>query len=63
MTPEERKAFITERRRRIALGDKIERFVKPFAKAIHHPCLQPDDTLRPGSPCDKIKRALNRLTE
>jgi hypothetical protein len=49
-------------KRRRGLGDMVERAVKPFAKAIRHPCLQPDDTLRPGSPCAKIKAALNKLT-
>lgn len=43
------------------LGDLVEQAVKPIAKAIHHPCLQADDTLRPGSPCHKIKTALNRV--
>lgn len=60
LVPEEHfKAAMKAKR---GLGDRVERAVKPFAKAIRHPCLQPDDTLRPGSPCDKIKRALNRLT-
>lgn len=45
------------------LGDLVERAVKPIAKAFKHPCLQPDDTLRPGSPCAKIKAALNKLTQ
>lgn len=46
--------------RRTGLGDLIEKAVKPIAKAMHHPCLDEQAQLRPGSPCAKIRDALNR---
>lgn len=46
--------------KRRGLGDLVEKAVKPFAKAIHHPCLDADDKLKPGSPCDQMKAALNK---
>lgn len=51
------KLFTTEWR----LGDKIERLVKPIAKAIKSPCLDKDGNLKTDSRCRKIRDKLNKL--
>lgn len=45
------------------LGDKIESLVKPIAKAIGSPCLDSNSSLKPSSPCAKIRDTINRLTK
>jgi hypothetical protein len=44
------------------LGDKIERLVKPIARALGLPCLDAQGHLRPESGCAKRRALLNRLT-
>ena len=48
---------------RRGLGDLVHSVAGPIGKAIHWPCLKGDGTtnLRPGSPCDKTRRALNKI--
>ena len=45
------------------LGDMVHAIAGPIGRAIHWPCLKGDGTtdLKPGSPCDQIKTALNKL--
>ncbi len=45
------------------LGDVIHRAAGPIGRAIHWPCLKGDGTtdLRPGSPCDRARRVLNKV--
>ena len=45
--------------RRLRLGDKVERFAKPIAKALRLPCLDENDELLPESPCAKRRDRLN----
>lgn len=40
-------------------GDKVEIAVKPIAKAMKSKCLDDNGRLIEGSPCYKIKNALN----
>ena len=43
------------------LGDVVEKLAHPVARAIHWPCLDREtDTLKPNSPCAKIRNALNK---
>lgn len=42
------------------LGDWIERMAKPFAKALHAPCLDKDGKLRQESGCAKRRDMMNR---
>jgi hypothetical protein len=46
------------------LGDKIHRVLGPIGRAIKWPCIKRDGTtnLIPGSPCDKARQALNKIT-
>jgi len=44
---------------RRGLGDVIEVFAKPIAKALKLPCLDDQDRLKPESPCAKRRDALN----
>lgn len=44
---------------RLRLGDKVERAVKPIAKALGLPCLDKDGNLKPDSPCAKRRDKLN----
>jgi hypothetical protein len=45
------------------LGDLIHKVAGPIGRAIKWPCLKGDGTtdLKPGSPCDRARRALNNL--
>jgi hypothetical protein len=61
MTPEQRTAFIADRRRRLALGDRVERLVKPIARALRLKCLDENGNLKPESGCAKRRDAMNRL--
>jgi len=43
-------------------GDWLEHKLHPIAKAINWPCLDDDkESLRPNSPCAKMRDGLNRL--
>lgn len=44
-------------------GDKVHSIFGPIGRAIHWPCLKGDGTmdLKPGSPCDKARKLLNKL--
>lgn len=44
-------------------GDKVEKLVKPIAKALNLPCLDDDGKLKPESPCAKRRDKLNELTK
>jgi len=46
---------------RPGLGDRIEKIVKPIAKALKMKCLDEKNRLRAGSPCAKRRDAANRL--
>lgn len=48
---------------RLGLGDRLHKIAGPVGKAIHWPCLKGDGTmdLKPGSPCDKARKLLNKL--
>jgi hypothetical protein len=45
------------------LGDLLHKVAGPIGKAIHWPCLKGDGTtdLKPGSPCDRARRKLNKV--
>ena len=43
------------------LGTVIENLVKPFARAIKAPCLDPNGKLNPESGCAKRRDTLNRM--
>lgn len=44
------------------LGDVVASLAHPIAKALNLDCLDPKtDSLKPGSPCDKRRQALNNL--
>ena len=46
------------------LGDRAHRILGPIGRALHWPCLKGDGTidLKPGSPCDKARNFLNKIT-
>jgi hypothetical protein len=46
------------------LGDALHRVAGPIGRAIHWPCMKGDGTtdLKPGSPCDKLRGTLNKIT-
>lgn len=50
--------------RRKGLGDAIHKVAGPIGRAVRWPCLKGDGTteLKPGSPCDRARNALNRIT-
>jgi hypothetical protein len=50
-------------RQKRGLGDIIHGVAGPVGKALHWPCLEGDGTtdLKPGSPCDKARQALNHI--
>ena len=45
------------------LGDLVHKVAGPIGRAVRWPCLKGDGTteLKPGSPCDRARRALNRF--
>ena len=43
------------------LGDRVEQFLKPVAKLLKLPCLNPDGALKPDSGCAKRRDWLNEL--
>jgi len=45
--------------RRPGLGDRVEKILKPIARAIKSDCLDEHDGLKPGSPCHKGREFLN----
>ncbi len=68
-TPEQfadiRRTFqISNLKSKTGLGDRVHQVLGPIGQAIHWPCLKGDGTtdLKPGSPCDKTKNFLNKLT-
>jgi hypothetical protein len=46
------------------LGNAVHRVAGPIGRALHWPCMKGDGTtdLRPGSPCDKARTTLNKIT-
>jgi hypothetical protein len=46
------------------LGDRVHQIAGPIGRAIHWPCMKGNGTtdLKPGSPCDKTKNFLNKIT-
>ena len=46
------------------LGDAFHRVLGPIGRATHWPCMKGDGTtdLIPGSPCEKLRQKLNKLT-
>jgi len=44
------------------LGDWVEQFAKPIAKALKMTCLDENGNLKPESGCAKRRDLLNRLT-
>lgn len=49
---------------RVRLGDAVHAVAGPIGRAIKWPCLKGDGTtdLKPGSPCDRFKKRLNKIT-
>lgn len=45
--------------KKLRIGDRVELFVKPIAKAMNHPCLDGNGQLKPNSPCAKRRDFLN----
>ena len=47
----------------LRLGDKLHSILGPIGRAVNWPCLKGDGTtdLKPGSPCDNAKNALNKI--
>jgi hypothetical protein len=47
----------------IGLGDALHKVAGPIGRAINWPCLKGDGTtdLKPGSPCDKLRQAVNKV--
>lgn len=43
----------------VGLGDRIERLVKPIAKALRLGCLDENGHLKPESPCAKKRDRIN----
>jgi hypothetical protein len=45
------------------LGDLVHSIAVPIGRAIGWPCLKGDGTteLKPGSPCDRARRTLNKI--
>ena len=45
------------------LGDAIHKVAGPIGRAIKWPCMKGDGTtdLKPGSPCDRARKLLNKL--
>jgi hypothetical protein len=55
-----RKYSLYHRRNRTGLGDRIERAVKPVARALRLKCLDEAGNLKPDSGCAKRRDAFNR---
>jgi hypothetical protein len=49
------------KRERAGLGNRIHKIAGPIGRAVRWPCMKGDGTtdLKPGSPCDRARRALN----
>ena len=49
--------------REMGLGDLVHKVAGPIGRAMRWPCMKGDGTmeLKPGSPCDRARRALNVL--
>ena len=47
----------------LGLGDVIHKVAGPIGRAINWPCMKGDNTtdLKPGSPCDKLRQAANKI--
>ena len=43
----------------LRLGTVVEQIAKPLAHALGLPCLEPDGTLKPASPCARRRDRLN----
>ncbi len=45
------------------LGDLVHKIAGPIGRTVRWPCMKGDGTtdLKPGSPCDRARRALNRI--
>lgn len=52
---------VTEEPARLRLGDKVERLVKPIAKALNLPCLDERGDLKEDCGCAKRRDALNEI--
>ncbi len=48
-------------RKKMGLGDLVEKLAKPIARALRLPCLDKDAKLKPQSPCAKRRDWLNRI--
>jgi hypothetical protein len=57
-----RKEFNPQRAKR-GLGDLLHSVVGPIGRAVRWPCMKGKDStdLKPGSPCDHARRALNTI--
>lgn len=49
---------------RFKLGDALHKVAGPIGRAINWPCMKGDGTtdLKPGSPCERLRDSLNRMT-
>jgi hypothetical protein len=49
---------------KIRLGDAVHSVAGPVGRALRWPCMKGDGTseLKPGSPCDRARNALNGIT-
>jgi len=49
---------------KLGLGDAIHAIAGPVGRALRWPCMKGDGTidLKPGSPCDRARNGLNRLS-
>lgn len=45
------------------LGNIVEAAVKPFARAINHPCLDEEGNTRPDSKCGAVINKLNDFSD
>jgi hypothetical protein len=47
----------------LGVGDAIHKVAGPIGRAINWPCVKDDGTtdLKPGSPCDQMRQAANRI--
>jgi hypothetical protein len=60
----EQMADLRERFPKPGLGDRIHAIAGPIGRKIGWPCMKGDGTteLKPGSPCAKARKALNKIT-
>jgi hypothetical protein len=53
--------WVKSRLRKARVGDKVEAAINRIPGIEKHPCKSQDGSLRKGSPCSRIKAALNGI--